>query len=148
MCAERGSTPRARDTSQPKCFAYDAFQLQRTEVPDQPARDVLSIDKLKAKEPVEPPIVPSVNQSDIPRVRAVSILESRVENAILAVQRAVVYVRAVWLGLEHLIIPAFVEERLSNVHEATGVRDEGAETKSQSGPAEIGCMMCTNPLLD
>ena len=38
-------------------------------------------------------------------------------------------VRIVGGGLEHLVIPALVEEGLSDMHKATRMRDERAETK-------------------
>jgi len=45
-----------------------------------------------------------------------------------------------------LIIPALVEERLSDMHYITAVGDEHAETNDKSRSAEIERTICMNPL--
>lgn len=66
---------------------------------------------------------------DIPCVCAVSILERCTEDRVLAVRGAVMFVRGIGRGFEHLVVPAFVEESLSDVYQATRVRDESAKAK-------------------
>lgn len=65
--------------------------------------------------------------SDIPRVRAVPILEGGGKDAVFAIHGAGMCVRGVGRCLENLVVPALIEEGLSDMDQATGVRDERAE---------------------
>ena len=126
---ERVSTPRAKRTSQSKHFARDTSQFRRTEIGNQSARQVASVEVIKAKP--RPGQSPTQSQwtRHLPRVRVVSIIESSSENGIGAVQGALIGVRTVGRGFEHCIVPALVEEDLSDMHYGTRVRDERAEVK-------------------
>ena len=68
-------------------------------------------------------------KSHIPCVRAVSIFGGRGEDGVLAVRHARILVRGVGRGFEHLVIPALVEEGLSDMYQVTGVRHKSAGAK-------------------
>ena len=56
-------------------------------------------------------------------------MEGRAENGIVAVIGAVVCVRGIGCGFEHLVVPTLVEEGLPDMHKGTGMRDERADDR-------------------
>lgn len=89
-----------------------------------------------------------VEHHDLPRVRVEPVVEGPGHNRILGVCGAREGIRGVWRGFEHLIIPSLVEEGLSDMQNAAGVRDERAGSKDQFRFSIIKDALGTNPLAD
>jgi hypothetical protein len=123
FCAAAGTTFWLRDVSQ--------FQRTNTEMTNQSARQVVSVEVLKAKPKPSQSLILPPQLRQLSRVCAVPVLLGLREKSILAGRGALVVVQSVGRGLVRLIVPAPGEEGLSVVHKGTGtrVRDGCPEVK-------------------
>jgi len=78
----------------------------------------------------QPPTLP-LSIGHLRRVGIVSVSGGPGKNSVLAVRCTIVLVLGVGRGSEHLVIPGLIEEGLSDMHNAAGVRDERAGAEDQ-----------------